>query len=424
SFENLFHERDDIMNVDCDDEYENQGNNDFVKDVYKSFLNQLVLTVLIDHIRLLSNQVTSLVNEHVNLKDMVNKLITSPVPSTEALVAEVVKCVNASFSSLKVEIKNGMASGQKEIKDEVNELKKSLSLKSSTYDITKEAISIVKQKLKNIKDHISKIETPSFPSKESLVVDNLANKTQENVSTFKEFCNYFSNLQNSINVLENLIEESILTKKEREEDQQLLDVILLDQGIIKGKISKIAECMLLIVKWAKSICVDDSTSIAKIIVAYEEVPLKQAEFDKDFTELPLDLESNVIPASTIQEPTSSVLLEDVCHERPQTETSSHVVVVEIHTTSAQKEGKQHILSHKPDDTFRYGASGVEHVMTSEEIAKQKEYEEIIKRKNEENKASYAEVLRVIEEEARSLQIQKNSAIRAEEDKQLQIKFKN
>ncbi|GKB39310.1 hypothetical protein Tco_0884252 [Tanacetum coccineum] len=64
-------------------------------------------------------------------------------------------------------------------------------------------------------------------------ISNLANKTQENVSTFKEFCEYFSNLQNSINVFENLVEESIPTKKEREEDH----VISLDQRIIKGKIS-------------------------------------------------------------------------------------------------------------------------------------------------------------------------------------------
>ncbi|GKC29190.1 hypothetical protein Tco_1036484 [Tanacetum coccineum] len=163
------------------------------------------------------------------------------VPSTEALVAEVVKCVNTSFSSLIVEIKNGIASGQKEIKDEVNELKKSLSSKSSTYEITKEVISVIEPEIKNIKDHITKIETPSFPSKELLVaefvkfeISNLANKTQENVSTFKEFCEYFSNLQNSINVFENLVEESIPTKKEREEDQQLLDVISLDQRIIKG----------------------------------------------------------------------------------------------------------------------------------------------------------------------------------------------
>ncbi|GJX48505.1 zinc finger, GRF-type containing protein [Tanacetum coccineum] len=121
----------------------------------------------------------------------------------------------------------------------------------------------------------------------------------------------------------------------------------------------------------------------------------------------------------------------------------------IHTTSSQKKGKQHTvaessnkndkvydvvnanqtscdgsLSHKLDDTFRYEAGSVEHVMTSEEIAKKKEDEEIIKRKNEENKASHAEVMRVIEEEARSLQIQKNSATRAEEDKQLEIKYKN
>nr|GEV56305.1 hypothetical protein [Tanacetum cinerariifolium] len=184
SFENLIHEGYDIMNIDCDDECENQGNNAFVEDVDRSSLNQSVLTVLIDRIRLLSNQVTSLVNEQANLKDKINKLITSPVPSTEALVAEVFKCVNAFFSSLTVETKKW------------------------------------------------------------------------------------------------------------DEDQQLLDVISLDQGIIK------------------------------------------------------------------------------------------------------------------------------------EIAKQKEDEEIIKRKNEENKASYAEVMRVTEEEARSLQIQKFFAIRAEEDKQMKIKFKN
>ncbi|GKF12348.1 hypothetical protein Tco_0050274, partial [Tanacetum coccineum] len=49
------------------------------------------------------------------------------------------------------------------------------------------------------------------------------------------------------------------------------------------------------------------------------------------------------------------------------------------------------LSHKPDDSFRYEAGGVEHVMTSEEIAKENKDEEIIKRKNEENKASHVVV---------------------------------
>ncbi|GJV02586.1 hypothetical protein Tco_1336155 [Tanacetum coccineum] len=398
SFENLIHKGDDIMNVDCDDECENQGNNAFVEDVDKSSLNQLVLTVLIDHIRLLSNQVTSLVNEQVNLKDMVNKLITSPVPSTEALVAEVVKCVNASFSSLTVEIKNGIASGKKEIKDEVNELKKSLLSKSSTYDITKEVIFAIEPELKNIKDHIIKIETLSFPSKESLVAEDssLPKTSIEDISK-AVFALIKPELKTFIQSVTDLFSKTKVNIHVPEDFTM-----------------------------AKSICVDDSTSIAKTIVAYEEAPLKQAEFDKDFLELPLDPESNVIPTSTIQEPTSSILSEDVCHERPQTETSSHLVVAEIHTTYAQKEGKQHIviessnkndeicdnvttnptssdgsLSHKPDDIFRYEAGGVEH-----------------------NKASNAEVLRVIEEEERSLQIQKNSAIRAEEDKQLQIKFKN
>ncbi|GKD96396.1 hypothetical protein Tco_1380293, partial [Tanacetum coccineum] len=51
----------------------------------------------------------------------------------------------------------GIASGQKEIKDDVNELKKSLSSKSSTYDITKEVISAIEPELKNIKDHWKRI---------------------------------------------------------------------------------------------------------------------------------------------------------------------------------------------------------------------------------------------------------------------------
>ncbi|GKA90680.1 hypothetical protein Tco_0812550 [Tanacetum coccineum] len=161
SFENLIHEGDDIMNVDCDDECENQGNHAFVEDVDKSSLNQSVLTVLIDHVHLLSNQFTSL-------------------------------CVNASFSSLIVGIKNGIASGQKEIKDKVNELKKSLSSKSSTYDITKEVISAIEPELKNIKDHISKIETPSFPSKESLVAEFVKFVETTNSSLLKDVTHLIS----------------------------------------------------------------------------------------------------------------------------------------------------------------------------------------------------------------------------------------
>ncbi|GJZ66517.1 hypothetical protein Tco_0623213, partial [Tanacetum coccineum] len=368
SFENLIHEGDDIMNVDCDDECENQGNNAFVEDVDKSSLNQSVLTVLIDHIRLLSNQVTALVNEQANLKDMVNKLITSRVPSTKALVAEVVK-----FSK---DVRH-LISKQKELSDEVQQLRDSSLSKTSTEDTSKAVFALIKLELKtfiqSITDLFSKTNfnihvpedftmrhvqlSPEFASLPAKIqefcskmndivnfkveISNLANKNQENVSTFKEFCDYFSNLQNSVNVFENHVEESIPTKKEKEEDQQLLDVISLDQGIIKRKISKIAECMLLLMKWAK---------MAKIYTTYAQKERKQ----------------HIVAESSNKN-------DEICDNVTANPTSS--------------DGR---LSHKPDDIFRYEAGGVEHVMTSKEIAKQKEDEEIIKRKNEENKASYRE----------------------------------
>ncbi|GJY98018.1 hypothetical protein Tco_0514928, partial [Tanacetum coccineum] len=528
---------------------ENEGNHAFVEDVDRSSLNQSVLTVLIDHVRLLSNQVTSLINEQANLKDKINKLITSPAPSTEALVAEVVKyvisaiepelknikdhiskietpsfpskeslvaefvkCIETTNSSVLKDVTH-LISKQKELSDELHQLRHSSLSNRSTEDINKAVFALIKPELKTFiqsitdsfsktkvnihvpkdfmtvsermkqhSDHISSIlntvstitqrhvqlslEFAALPTEIQelrstmndivnfkVEISNLTNKTQENVSTFKDFYVYFSNLQNSVNVFENLVEKSIPTKKEREEDRQLLDVI----SIIKGKISKIVECMLLLVKWAKCIYVDDSASTTKTIVGYEEEQSKHAEFDRDFTELPLDLESNVIPASTIQEPTSSVLSEDVqssnknnevCDDVTADRTScgeslshkpddtfiyeaggvehvmtyeeiakqkedeeiikrkneenkaSHVVVAEIHTTSAQKKGNSILLHNQVTKMMKYEAGGVEHVLTFEEIAKQKEDEEIIKRKNEENKASHAEVIRVIEEEAK------------------------
>ncbi|GJU36045.1 hypothetical protein Tco_1184399 [Tanacetum coccineum] len=337
-----------------------------------------------------------------NIKDHITKIETPSFPSKESLIAEFVKCIETTNSSVSKDVTH-LISKQKELSDEVQQLRDSSLSKTSTEDISKAVFALIKPELKtfiqSIIDLFSKtkvnIHVPEDFTMLSPEFASLQAKIQELCSTMNDIVNFKVEISNLANKTQE--NEKVLHKMEREEDQQLLDVISLDQGIIKGKISKIAECMLLLVKWAKSICVDDSASIAKTIVAYEEAPLKQAEFDKDFTELPIDPESNVIPASTIQEPTSSVLSEDVYHERPQTETSLHVVVAKIHTTYAQKERKQHIVA---------GVKGVEHVMTSEEIAKQKEDEEIIKSKNEENKASYAEVLRVIEEEARSLQIQK------------------
>ncbi|GKE46804.1 hypothetical protein Tco_1478062 [Tanacetum coccineum] len=149
SFENHIHEGDDIMNVDCDDECENQGNHAFVEDVDKSSLNQSVLTVLID------------------------------------------------------------ASGQKEIKDKVNELKKSLSSKSSTYDIMKEVISAIEPELKNIKDHISKIETLCFPSKESLVAEFVKYVEATNSSLLKDVTHLISKQKELSNEVHQLRHSSL-----------------------------------------------------------------------------------------------------------------------------------------------------------------------------------------------------------------------
>ncbi|GKF60122.1 hypothetical protein Tco_0176908, partial [Tanacetum coccineum] len=163
-----------------------------------------------------------------------------------------------------------LISKQKELSDKVQQLRDSSLSKTSTKDISKAVFALIKLELKpedftmvseRMKQHSDNIlsilntvstitqrpvqlspEFASLPAKIQelcstmndivnfkVEISNLANKTQENVSTFKEFCEYFSNLQNSINVFENLVEESIPTKKEREEDH----VISLDQRIIK-----------------------------------------------------------------------------------------------------------------------------------------------------------------------------------------------
>ncbi|GKC70848.1 hypothetical protein Tco_1116731, partial [Tanacetum coccineum] len=136
-------------------------------------LNQEVIVDTIiptEQLRLLTNQVTSLVNEQQNLKDQINKLHTSSAPSTESFVAEVVKGVTPFLSSVSVEI-NGLTSVQKDLKDEINELKKYSSSKSSRDQVMRDVISAIQPKLKSIKEHIISIQIPSFPLKESLVAE-------------------------------------------------------------------------------------------------------------------------------------------------------------------------------------------------------------------------------------------------------------
>ncbi|GJU78924.1 hypothetical protein Tco_1275994 [Tanacetum coccineum] len=63
SFENLIHVDDDIMNVDCDDESENKGNHFALEDVVQSYPNHSKFSGLIEQVHLLTNQVSTLVNE-------------------------------------------------------------------------------------------------------------------------------------------------------------------------------------------------------------------------------------------------------------------------------------------------------------------------------------------------------------------------
>ncbi|GJS01070.1 putative reverse transcriptase domain-containing protein [Tanacetum coccineum] len=61
SFENLIHVDDDIMNVDCDDESENKGNHFALEDVVQSYPNHSEFSGLIEQVRLLTNQVSTLI---------------------------------------------------------------------------------------------------------------------------------------------------------------------------------------------------------------------------------------------------------------------------------------------------------------------------------------------------------------------------
>ncbi|GKA15279.1 hypothetical protein Tco_0695026, partial [Tanacetum coccineum] len=615
SIENLIHGGDDIMNVDCDDESENEGTHRAFEDVVQAYPNLSEFNGLTEQVRLLTNQVTSL-------------------------------GVTPSFSSVSVEI-NGLTSVQKNLKDEINELKKSSSSKSSIDQVTRDVISAIQPELKSIKEHISSIQIPSFPSKESLVVEfvkcieasnsslskdvtelsakqkelvdevnklgnsslsnpsiddiskavvglikpelesfiksvtdlflktkvninvpedilrvgesmknlsnsissilstvntitqrpvqlspefatlpeeiqrfrssvndivtfkveisNLAKNNHENVSMFKELSVYFSNLQKAVNDFENRLVESVPSKKERLADQQLMEVISINQALIKANISKISDSMLVLVKWAKSIFVDGSASASKTTPGCEKSSFKLPVFNRDVTELSLVAESNVRPLSNNQETTSSVLSEkdvpkgdpqgqtslhveveaihstsvetdshqnvgpdlsitnfescenvtvsptpSVVSEKyvvqgdPQGQTSSHVEVEALHSSSVETDGHQNVypessnknvescenvtVSSTPSDkqvgTFEYEVGGVKYLMTPEEIAKQKDDEEIIKRKNQEEKASYAKIVNVLAEDERNLHIHRVSAIRDEEDHNLEVKYKN
>ncbi|GJV28413.1 hypothetical protein Tco_1384861 [Tanacetum coccineum] len=580
SIENLIYGGDDIMNVDCDDESENEGNHRAFKDVVQAYPNLSEFNGLTEQVRLLTNQVTSLVTEQQNLKDQINKLHTSSTPSTESFVAEVVKGVTTSLSSVSVEI-NGLTSVQKDLKDEINELKKSSSSKSSRDQVMRDVISAIQPELKSIKEHIISIQIPSFPSKESLVAEfvkcieasnsslskdvtelsakhkelvdevnklgnsslpntsiddiskavaglikpelesfiksvtdsflktkvninvpedilrvgesmknlsnsvssvfsivntitqrlvqlspefatlpkeiqrfrssvndivtfkveirNLAKNNHENVSMFKQLSVNFSNLQKAVNDFENYLVESVPSKEERMADQQLMEVISINQALIKANISKISDSMLVLMKWGKSIFVDGPLSnnqeTTSSVLSEKYVPKGDPQGQTSLhveveaihsTSVKTDSHQNVGPDLSITKfescenvtvsPTPLVVSEKyVVPGDPHGQTSSHVEVEAVHSSSIEINGHQNVYPE---------SSGVKYLMTPEEIAKQKDDEEIIKRKNQEEKASYAKIVNVLAEDERNLHIHRVSAIRDEEDHNLEVKYKN
>ncbi|GKE81359.1 hypothetical protein Tco_1551359, partial [Tanacetum coccineum] len=176
SIKNLIHGGDDIMNVDFDDESENEGNHHTFEDVVQSYSNLSEFNGLTEQVRLLINQVTSLVNEQHKLKDQINKLHTSSTPSTkingltypelksikehissiqipsfpskESLVAEFVKCIEASNSSLSKDVTK-LSTKQKELVDEVNKLGNSSLSKPSIDEISKVVVGLIKPELES-----------------------------------------------------------------------------------------------------------------------------------------------------------------------------------------------------------------------------------------------------------------------------------
>ncbi|GJU27557.1 hypothetical protein Tco_1166178 [Tanacetum coccineum] len=399
SIENLIHEGDDIMNVDCDDESENEENHCAVEDVVQTYSNHSKFIA--------SKSISAALRYHLSSK--------------ESLVDEFIKYFKAINSSLSKEVTK-LSAKHKELVNEVNKLGNSSLSNTSIDDISKAIVALIKAELEsfimsitdlflktkvniNVPEDMLRVVNDIVTFK--VKISNLAKNTHENICMFKELYVYFSNLQKAVNVFENCLVESIPSKKERQEDH-----------------------MLLLVKWAKSIFVDGSASASKTPV-YEKSSFKLPVFNRDVTELSLVPESNVIPPSNNQETTSSVLSKkDVPKVDPQDghqnlyPESSNKNVESCENVSVSPTSFKGESSDKQAGTFEYEVGGVQYLMTPREIAKQKDDEEFIKRKNEEEKASYAKIVNVLAEDERNLHIRRVYARRDEEDHNLEVKYKN
>ncbi|GKC53641.1 hypothetical protein Tco_1076386, partial [Tanacetum coccineum] len=390
SIENLMHEGDDIMNVDCDNESENEENHCAVEDVVQTYPNHSEFIGLIEY--------------HLSSK--------------ESLVDEFIKYFKASNSSLSKEVTK-LSVKHKELVDEVNKLGNSSLSNTSIDDISKAVVALIKAELEsfimsvtdlflktkvniNVPEDMLRVVNDIVTFK--VEISNLAKNTHENICMFKELYVYFSNLQKAVNVFENCLVESIPSKKERHEDQQLLEVVSVNEALIKANISKISDSMLLLVKWAKSIFVDGSASASKTPVSQGDPQGQISSYVKveaiHFTFVETDGYQNLYPELSNKNVES-------CEN------------VSVSPTSFKGES-----SDKQAGTFEYEVGGVQYLMTPREIAKQKDDEEFIKRTNEEEKASYAKIVNVLAEDERNLHIRRVYARRDEEDHNLEVKYKN
>ncbi|GJU02003.1 hypothetical protein Tco_1112341, partial [Tanacetum coccineum] len=156
-----------------------------------------------------SNEVSNMQNyvesdNQLQSESNVYAFMLSKQVSPESLVAEFVKCIEANNSSLSKDVTE-LSAKQKELVDE--------RFRSSVNDIV-----------------TFKVE-----------ISNLAKNNHENVSMFKHLSVYFSNLQKAVNDFENHLVECVPSKKERLADEQLMEVISINQALIKANISKISD---------------------------------------------------------------------------------------------------------------------------------------------------------------------------------------
>ncbi|GKA56935.1 hypothetical protein Tco_0756007 [Tanacetum coccineum] len=494
SIENLIYGGGDIINVDCDDESENEGNHRALKMLFKLIRIFMNLTGVTTSLSSVSVEINGLTSVQKDLKDEINELkkSSSSNSSIDQVMREVISAIQPELKSIKEHISASnsslskvvtkLSAKQKELVDELNKLANSSLSNPSMDDISKAVVGLIKPELESFVKYVvfenkSQYQFNTITQRPVQLSPECATLPEE-IQRFRSSVNDIVTFK-AVNDFENRLVESVPSKKERLADQQLMEVISINQALIKANISKISDSMLVLVKWAKSIFVDGSASASKTTPGCEKSSFKLPVFNRDVTELSLVAESNVRPLSNNQETTSSVLSKkryshqnvgpdlsitnfesyenvtvsptpSVVSEKyvvqgdPQGQTSSHVEVEAVHSSSVETNGHQNVypessnknvescenvtVSSTPSDkqvgTFEYEVGGVKYLMTPEEIAKQKDDEEIIKRKNQEEKASYAKIVNVLAEDERNLHIRRVSAIRDEEDHNLEVKYKN